>query len=125
MPFQSIFTELAACCSVPRLSTAGLPVGTDLPPFWLYPGDDGTATPATFGPPAHWLTPVSVPLEPFLVRPVRLVHAPNVDMLPVCHVATSATVCWARPGVHTCEIVLVPRDRMRYTPGAVPIGGRM
>src|SRR5579872_4696885 len=54
-----------------------------------------------------------------------LVQAPNVDMVAVCHVATSATVCWARPGVHTCEIVLVPRDRMRYTPGAAPMAGRM
>src|SRR5216684_101529 len=90
MPFQSILTLESACACVPRLRTGGLPATG--PPGPLYPGLVGTATPATVGATPHPSTPLRVPALPFFCSPVRLVQPERALMLPLFHVAYSATV---------------------------------
>src|SRR6476660_4652108 len=94
MPAQSMSMASAACDTVPRYAIGGVPVGTELPPFWLYPGVPsdarvGTATPATGGLAPHASVPPRAPVPPFFVSPLMLDHPPGT----VTDVTRDVTYC--------------------------------
>src|SRR5919109_3447326 len=91
-PDQSMRAESFDAGGDPRSLIGGLPVGIDVPPLCMYPGDVGTATPATAGSTPHSSKPENSPDPPFFWMPDRLVHAPGTFMVPFSHLKICPTV---------------------------------
>src|SRR5439155_423289 len=116
IPAQSILTESAISAGVGATSlTGGFPWGARPPPFCVYPGIVGTATPATAGSWPHPSVPPA-PIEdpPFLCKPLRLVQLDSMFIVAGCRTAYSATVRSAAAVPPSALTVLPPCDRTPY-----------
>src|SRR5881398_2713189 len=116
IPAQSILTESAISAGVGATSlTGGFPWGARPPPFCVYPGIVGTATPATAGSWPHPSVPPA-PIEdpPFLCKPLRLVQLDSMFIVAGCQTAYSATVRSAAGVPRSALTVLTPCDRTTY-----------
>src|SRR5436309_9614536 len=116
IPAQSILTESAISAGVGATSlTGGFPWGARPPPFCVYPGIVGTATPATASSWPHPSVPPA-PIEdpPLLCKPLRLVQLDSMFIVAGCQTAYSATVRSAAGVPRSAWTVLTPCDRTTY-----------
>src|SRR5207249_10022690 len=116
IPAHAILTESATSAGVgPTSSTGGFPWGARPPPFCVYPGLLGTATPATpASSPPPSVPPAPIEDPPFLCKPLRLVQLDSMFIVAGCQTAYSATVRSAAGVPRSALTVLTPCDRTTY-----------